>query len=180
MIRKFRSLYPEIEIRIGTAESIPMPEESADVVIAAQAAHWFQGESSLKEIHRVLKPGGKLGLIWNARDESLAWVAELGRIVDPYEGGAPRYKSMNWRRPFDSTVLFTPLASRNFRYLQSGPRSMVLDRIASISFISALPEAERGQVLAQVEHLLDTDSKTKGHETIDLPYRTDVFWCSRK
>lgn len=180
MIRKFKALYPETEVMVGTAESIPLPDQSVDAIIAAQAAHWFKGELSLKEIHRVLKPNGKLGLIWNARDESLEWVAEMTRIIDPHEGGAPRYKSMNWRKPFESTNLFSPLQYKNFRYVQSGPRQMVLDRVASISFISALPESDHKSVLAQINQLLEANPVTRAKEAIDLPYRTDVFWCSRK
>ncbi|MBE9126100.1 MULTISPECIES: class I SAM-dependent methyltransferase [unclassified Coleofasciculus] len=77
MRRQFSSLLPGIEIMFGTAESIPLASASVDVVLVAQAFHWFQGKSSLQEIHRVLKPGGWLGLIWNVRDESVEWVISL-------------------------------------------------------------------------------------------------------
>jgi SAM-dependent methyltransferase len=45
----------------GTAEA------SADAVAVAQAFHWFDGDAALAEIHRVLRPGGALALVWNRR-----------------------------------------------------------------------------------------------------------------
>jgi SAM-dependent methyltransferase len=179
MRKKFQSLYPDIKLLSGSAEDIPMGDSSVDVVIAAQAFHWFNGLSALEEIHRVLKPGGKLGLIWNARDESLAWVAELTRIIDPHEGGVPRYKTMNWKSAFDDTELFSGLQLRHFSYTQVGTVEMVVDRIGSISFISALSEPQKQEVLIQVRNLVRLHPETKGSLEVRLPYRTDVYWCEK-
>ncbi len=179
MRKKFQSLYPDIEALKGSAENIPVENSSADVVVAAQAFHWFNGPQALSEIHRALKPGGKLGLIWNARDESLAWIAELTRIIDPLEGGAPRYKTMNWKKCFEDTKLFSPLQLKHFSYTQTGTIETVVDRIASISFISALAESQKQQVLQRVRTLVQTHPDTKSQSEIKLPYRTDVFWCKK-
>lgn len=179
MRKKFQSLYPDIKALSGSAENIPIGDNSVDAIIAAQAFHWFNGPLALKEIHRVLKPGGKLGLIWNARDESLAWVAELTRIIDPHEGGAPRYKSMNWKKAFDDTKLFSGLRLQHFSYTQVGTVETVVDRIGSISFISALSEPQREEVLTQVSNLVQLHPETKDRSEVRLPYRTDVYWCEK-
>ncbi len=179
MIKKFRALHPSVEILQGSAEKIPLAEESLDAVVVAQAFHWFNGPAALQEIHRVLKKNGHLGLIWNARDESLDWVAKLTEIIDPHEGGAPRYKSMLWQEAFRKSTLFEKLELSHYQYVQSGPPAMITDRVASISFISALPEKEREGVLQQVRNLLATHPATKDQATIDLPYRTDVYWCEK-
>ena len=179
MRTKFQSLHSSLKVLGGTAEEIPCENQSVDAVVVAQAFHWFNGHLALKEIHRILKPKGKLGLIWNARDESLAWVAELTKIIDPHEGGAPRYKSQNWKKAFAEPNLFSPLQLSQFSYTQEGSVETIVDRIASISFISALPEADRVRVLNQVRKLVETHPETKEQSQIRLPYRTDVYWCEK-
>src|SRR6185437_14170246 len=49
-------------------------------VLVAQAWHWVYAERAIPEVARVLRPGGRLGLVWNIRDERLGWVRELGQI----------------------------------------------------------------------------------------------------
>lgn len=179
MRKKFHALLPVIKMLEGSAESIPLKDQSVDAVIVAQAFHWFNGELALKEIHRILKPNGKIGMIWNARDESKDWVARLKDIIDPHEGGAPRYKTMRWKNAFDETNLFSRLHLRHFSYIQTGTVDTVVDRIGSISFISALPELQRNEVLNQVRNLVSTHPETKGRTEVKLPYRTDVYWCEK-
>lgn len=179
MRKKFSSALPNIEILDGTAENIPMADESLDAVVVAQAFHWFKGEESLKEIHRVLKPKGKVGLIWHARDEEIPWVSKLTSIVDPHEKGAPRYKSGEWKKAFDTTTLFSPLQYSKYGYVQAGTVETVVDRIGSISFIASLPIEEKEDVLDQVRELVKTEAQAKKSDVIELPYRTDVFICTK-
>ncbi len=58
-------------------------------VLSAQAFHWFANMDSLKEIHRVLKPQGHLGLVWNQRDTQVDWVNALAERLAPLEGEYP-------------------------------------------------------------------------------------------
>jgi len=60
---------PDIPIFEGTANAIPVSDGYADAITVAQAFHWFATTTALKEMHRVLRPHGRLGLMWNARDE---------------------------------------------------------------------------------------------------------------
>jgi ubiquinone/menaquinone biosynthesis C-methylase UbiE len=176
---KFSTLLPKLQVLDGTAEAVPLPDGSADAVIAAQAFHWFQGEAALAEFHRLLRPGGKLGLIWNRRDESVDWVAQLATIVDRFEAGSPRYKSGEWKRAFTTTSFFAPLRHAEFRYLQSGTPETVLDRVASMSIIAALNDEVRKGVLEEVRALLREHPDTRGRESIEFPYRTDVSAAER-
>ena len=78
MLSELSQLHPEVSTAVGTAESIPLPEDAVDALIAGQAAYWFDLETAVPEIARVLRPDGVLGLIWNLRDEQVAWVVALG------------------------------------------------------------------------------------------------------
>lgn len=166
---------PQVDAVDGTAESIPLPDSSCDVVVVAQAFHWFRGVEALAEIKRVLRPQGKLGLIWNVRDDEEPWVAELSRILSEHEGSAPRYARMDWRRVFTTTTLFTPLNDRSFPYRQEMDADGLVDRVTSISFIALLPEDEKAAVVDRVRALV---ADKPGY--FDLPYLTDVYWCTRR
>ena len=157
----------------STAESIGLAAASVDAVTAGQAFHWFRGDEALAEIHRVLRPGGRLGLVWNLRDETVPWVAELTRIMEPHRGDAPRAASGAWREVFERTALFEPLESATFGHVHGLTAEGVVARVASVSFIAALPEPHRAQVLADVRELVDAP-------TVELPYRTEVYWTRRR
>ena len=100
MRAELSAAYPSVRALEGSAEAIPLPAESVDAIVCAQAFHWFASAATLAEMRRVLKPGGMLGLIWNVRDESVGWVARLSAITDPHSGDAPRYRTGEWRRQF--------------------------------------------------------------------------------
>ena len=140
---------PTVRAVAGTAQAIPLPSGKLDAVVCAQAFHWFATREALDEFHRVLRPGGKLGLVWNVRDESVDWVAELTTIITPYEGDAPRFYKGDWRKPFPHPG-FSPLVETRLTHAHVGPpQQVILDRFMSISFIAALPDAERAKVRAQ-------------------------------
>jgi SAM-dependent methyltransferase len=170
---------PGVPALKGAAEAIPLPEASVDAVTVAQAFHWFDGKAALGEIHRVLAPGGRLGLLWNAKDEQEDWVARLGELIEPHRGTAPRYDSGSWRIAFEETALFTPLAAEHFSHVHEVDTESVVDRVLSISFIAALTGKEREQIGEQVISLLAEHPETRARETFRLPYRTDVYWCER-
>jgi SAM-dependent methyltransferase len=169
---------PEVTALAGTAEDVPLPAASVDAVVAGSAFHWFRGDEALAEIHRVLRPGGRLGLLWNVRDESVPWVAELTEIMEPHRGAAPGYSSGTWREAFGRTPHFSPLRRAAFRHVHRLEPEAVAARVASVSFVAALAESDRAAVLASVRALLARDPATRGREVVELPYRTDVHWCS--
>jgi SAM-dependent methyltransferase len=179
MRARLAEVLPSSRVETGTAEAMPPPDGAASAVVVGQGFHWFDGQRALAEIHRVLRPGGGLGLIWNVRDESVPWVGELTRIIEPFRGDAPRYQSGRWRDAFATTPLFQPLNERSFRHAQEGDRAMVRDRIASVSFVASLARDALAGVLAQVDDLLDSHTALRGSATVTMPYRTDVYWTFR-
>ena len=81
MLHRLRRRIPDAFAAVGTAERIPVAHRSADVVVVAQAFHWFDHPVAVPEMARVLRPGGVLALVWNQRDESIPWVKRLGRLI---------------------------------------------------------------------------------------------------
>lgn len=169
---------PAVQSVDGVAEGIPLADDSVDAVVVGSAFHWFDGERALTEIQRVLRPGGGLGLLWNVRDEAVPWVAALTEIMEPHRGGAPRYSAGAWRAALDDSPLFSPLERASFHHVQRLPPEGVVARVASVSFVAALPAGKRARVLDHVRRLLERDPVTRGRPLVELPYRTDVFWTT--
>ena len=168
-----RSL-PDVRVADGTAESLPLDDASADGVIVAQAFHWFDGPRALAELARVLRPGGRLSVVFNVRDERDPVQAALERVWEPYRGDTPTHRTGAWQRAFEPADRFTPLAHRAFRNDQRVSADQLVDRVVSVSFIATLDEAQRAEVEAEVRTLLADEAH------VVLPYRTDVFWTERR
>ncbi len=171
---------PTVTVLDGTAEAIPVDDASADAVVAAQAFHWFDADRALAEVARVLRPDGRLGLIWNARDEASDWSERLTAIFDRLSGDGPRYRDMRWRDAFARSEGFAPLHHQVAYHVHEVTREGFLDRVLSVSYVASAPEPERERVVADVTELLDTDPELAGRDLIVMPYRTDVFWTQRR
>jgi ubiquinone/menaquinone biosynthesis C-methylase UbiE len=171
---------PDVRTLTGTARAMTLGDATADAVVCAQAFHWFATEAALAEIHRVLKPDGKLGLIWNVRDDTVDWVAAITKIISPYEGDAPRYYKGEWRHPFAGR-LFTDLDEECFAYQHIGTaQTVILDRFLSVSFIAALPDYEKSKVADRLNDLISSHPAIRGRESIVFPYQTHAYSCRRR
>ena len=105
--------------------------------------------------------------------------AELSRILDGLAGDAPRYRTGLWRRGFDGNPAFEPLALETWPHRGAEGREVVLDRVASMSFVASLGEQPRAQLLAEVTDLLETHPDLRGREDVALPYVTELFTTRR-
>jgi SAM-dependent methyltransferase len=150
-----------------------------DAVTVGQAFHWFRADEALAEIHRVLRRGGGLGLVWNVRDETVPWVARLTEIMEPHRGDAPTHRTGAWREAFERTTLFGPLGHAEVHHVHRLTPEAVVARVASVSFVAALPERERRRLLGEVRELVATDPQTRDRAEVELPYRTDVYWSKK-
>jgi SAM-dependent methyltransferase len=168
-----------VRVLAGTAEAIPVAGGAVDAVTVAQAFHWFDGPRAVAELQRVLRPGGRVGLLWNVRDESVPWMAAVTAILDRHAGDAPRHRDGRWRAAFDAAAGFTPLQVRNFRHRHELDRAALADRFASVSFVAALPDATRARVLAEVEAVVAAEPSLAGPGSVAVPYRTDLYWAER-
>jgi len=157
---------------LGSAEIIPLPDSHADVVTCAQSFHWFDHAVALPEIARVLRPGGRLALVWNSRDDRDVRMARLSEII-----GNETVTPDIVYPPIDGSGVFGPVEAAEFTFEQTVDRERLLDLVLSRSYCAKLPPAEREPILLAVGRLYD---ETAGPDGVRLPYVTECFRADRR
>lgn len=179
MAAAFRSLSPDAPLVRAQAEELPFAEGSFEVVACASAFHWFDHTRALEEIHRVLRPGGRLGLVWNRRDELGGWAEEFWRISERHRGDTPGYRRPAWRTAVEGFPGFGPISHTRIPHSQRTDLDGMLARVASISFIHTLAPDRRREVLDEARTFLLTHPATRDVEVYELPYSTAVYVVER-
>jgi SAM-dependent methyltransferase len=156
----------------GSAERIPLPDASADVVTAGQAFHWFDRPKALPELHRVLKPGGVLAPIWNVRDESTGWVAALTEAIGNSQGETDAIKATE---PGYFGDLFSESEYKVFRHEKRFDRAGVLRLVQSRSYYLIADDEGKRRIEAVVEDVVANHPDTAGRAEFALPYNTYAF-----
>jgi SAM-dependent methyltransferase len=164
MLELLRASLPETKALLGTAEDIPLDDNSVDAVLVAQAWHWVDPERAIPEIARVLRPGGRLGLVWNTRDERLGWVRELGQII-----GSDRDQGR-----FNVTLPapFTEPQRHQVEWTNYLTPQALIDLVASRSYCITSPTEVRTTTLDQVRELLATHPALANSSGLAMPYVT--------
>ncbi len=179
---------PDVPRSLARAESLPVDDASADAVVAAQAWHWFDHERAAAEFARVVRPGGVIALVWNLRDTSVAWAAELARII----GGEDAMASLG------SSAPSAPSAARPQRgaddYVRLGeqwstperaefPHAVEMDADGLVALVSTFSyvrlRADADTVYAAVRDLVATHPDLHDRKTFALPYVTAVYRAVR-
>ncbi|MDI2125295.1 class I SAM-dependent methyltransferase [Yinghuangia seranimata] len=173
MRAEFTEGLPGVPLLAGTAEEIPADDGAFDAVVVAQAFHWFDGPVALREIARVLRPGGALGLIWNERDESLPEAARLSEVAGwtrnmPYDVGR------DFRADLDASGLYAPAERRTTSWSDTLTHDQMTLRFSTLSYVNAMPAEERDALLVRVRAEL-----ARHPDPLDVPYLTDTFTARR-
>jgi SAM-dependent methyltransferase len=169
MRTELRASTPSALVCAAMAEALPVRSGRADAVVCAQAFHWFATDAVVAEFARVLRPGGRLALVWNVRDNSVPWVRSFTELLRPYEGDRPDHNGGDWRAVFSARSPLGPLETTTFRHDQPMTPDLLVARAASMSFVGAMDPAARDEVLSRVRDL----GRSVG-ESFSLPYRTEV------
>lgn len=167
MLEVLHKRVPEVSAKAATAESIPANDRSVDVVVVAQAFHWFDHEVALAEIARVLKPGGHLALVWNSRDERIPWVRRMGDIL-----GRQDLDTSSADHVVQSE-LFGFVEEATFKHWQEVNRESILDLARSRSTVTTMDDEEREAHLARV--LAFYDDYGRGMDGMQIPYVTRCY-----
>jgi len=172
MRAQLQAALPDVTALTGNAEAIPVPDASADVATSAQAFHWFDHGAALPEIARVLRPGGRLALVWNSRDDRDPWMARLSEII-----GNETVEADDVCAPIDESGLFESVETAEFRFEQRLDREGLLDLVLSRSYCAKLPPIDREPILEAVGRLHDETAMLDG---VRLEYVTECFRTSKR
>lgn len=165
---------PAAEALSGSAEQIPLPDASVDAITIGQAFHWFRHDEAIPELQRVLRTGGRVAVLWNARDQEDALQRRISDLISPFVP-AGRPGPQEWRLdlaagPLAESARFGPLEERRFRFVQRLDADGLSDRIASMSFVASAPADARRALEAELRALVERHGGR-----VDFPYVTWVF-----
>jgi len=162
MLAQLRETLPGVEAHEGSAEAIPLRDESVDGAVAGQAYHWFDPIRAPAEIRRVVRPGGGLALLWNwwdLRDPMQRRLAQLlGLSRSPRVDGLP------------APPHFAELARSTIESVRESTPDGLVARLATTSGLITSDRAERELLLGEVARI----ARAHG-ERFPLPQLTYVF-----
>ncbi|MQY27134.1 class I SAM-dependent methyltransferase [Nocardia aurantia] len=169
MRAEFARRFRETPIFPGTAESVPLPDNSVHAVVAGQAFHWFDPVRAFPEIARVLRPGGVFAAFWNTPDDSVTWVRELGRI-------SRSNVSLPAMTPdtLPAHPLFERFERTEFPHVQRRTVESLVATIGTHSHTLVIDAGERTELLARITEFLRLRPETAAGD-FDVPLRTRVI-----
>lgn len=169
---------PGVRAVAGRGEAIPVPDASADGVFVSSAWHWLDPGQAVPEIARVLRDGGRLGVIWTSRDRRVDWVAELDRLRRPQviqPAGRPRRRHeivLPENAPFEN------IASASFTFARTMTVDNTVDWLATYSGVITAPAGEQAAGLARAREALLRRADATG--MIEMPVRAACWRADRR
>ncbi len=157
----------------GSAEELPLEDGSVDAVVVGAAFHWFDQQAALREIARVLRPAGVLGLLGNGFDTSVAWVAHVRELLGPPALERPGH----WPTVEELSTRFVEVEDRKFPHRQTVDRSTMRDLACSRSSVALMPPPTREVLLASLDALWETEPELAGRDSATLPWLSNVRRC---
>jgi SAM-dependent methyltransferase len=179
---------PQVRVLEGWGEAMPLPGASADAVFVSTAWHWLNPARAVPEIARVLRSGGRLGVIWTSRDRTEEWVAELDllrlpgittgrdgshagpRTVDEVRASLDRGHSVT----LPEGAEFSNVTTASFRFTRTIAVDDMLEWLSTNSVFIIASAADRKAGLARCRAALL--ERTSGAGVIQMPMRS---WCWR-
>jgi SAM-dependent methyltransferase len=139
----------------GLAEEIPLPDASVAAVTVADAFHWFEHRAALAEIARVLEPEGGLAVLTTVPDWSGAsWAHELGELVAALRPQHPHFDGPPWQDSVRAAAGWEEPWEIRVTTAQPADPDRVVDLVASMSWVAAMPEAERAETRERARQIV--------------------------
>jgi len=188
MAARLRARLPSAPLLAGVAEALPLAASSVEAVVVGQAFHWFDAPRAYAELARVVRPGGHLGLIWNAREHGVDWADRIWSVMDQVEHNAP------WRQERadgDASAGrarylaghaesgWSAWTEASFQHVHYSSHEQVIDRMRSVSHVAALPDDRQREVLDEIRTILREHPQTRDSDLVGIPYRADAMVAER-
>lgn len=171
---------PGVRVVEGSGESLPLPDLSADAVFVSSAWHWMDPDRAVPEIGRVLRDGGRFGLIWTSRDRGVDWVRDLDLL--PGDDATEAESPDRFRRRHENVVLPDPqifhnIARETFTFVRTMKVDDVVAMLGTYSRVIIASDDDRAQRLANARSLLS--ERFPGAEAIDIPMLSRCWRADR-
>lgn len=163
----------------GVGEALPLASARADAVLISSAWHWMNPELAVPEIGRVLRDGGRFGLIWTSRDREVAWVRHIDQLREPVDqpGGVDTHRNRMRRLALPESHPFTNIETTSFTFTKTIPVEDYAPMIATYSRIITASEPDKTRILARVREAID--EQFPGATEVELPMRSLCWRADR-
>jgi SAM-dependent methyltransferase len=172
MRARLAAVVPEAEPIAAGAEAIPVAAGSVDAATAGQSFHWFRWDEAVPEVHRILRPGGGLGLVWNERNPDDPLQQTLADLLRPFRPAwqEGRARHAGWREVIARSGLFSAFEEYVSGFVNELDADGLVERLATTSFVAAASPARQ----AELERSLRELAAAHGG-TVRFVYRTEAF-----
>jgi SAM-dependent methyltransferase len=165
--------YPNFTSVDAPAEATTLADNSLDLITAAQAFHWFDNATTKTEFRRILKPGGRLALIWNKRKVSQPFQQAYDAILRDY---APEYGVVNHMDLTESDIaaFFDTGQMELLRFDNSQQLTFpgLLGRLKSSSYCPAEDSPQYPSLVAELAALFEHFAHD---EVVDFQYDSELY-----
>lgn len=164
--------FPSYRSRAGSAEQTGLPEASVDLVVAAQAFHWFDPTPTRAEFRRILRPPGWVALIWNARRSSgTAFLEAYENLLLEFgtDYAQVGHRGVGGERL--EAFFGGPVATRRYDNRQALDLAGLRSRLLSSSYIPAVGEPAHAAMLERLAEIFEANA-VDGQ--VELLYDTEV------
>lgn len=165
---------PNLRIREGTAEQTGLPDQSLDAIAVGQAFHWFSHVRAREEARRILRPGGKVVLLWNSKQwEASPLLAGYRALLDEL---APEFAVIRHETTGEAEIdefYGTPPALHTFEHAQRFDWDGLYGRVMSASYAPQPGAAGHEALVAGLRRLFAANVEANG--TVAWPYSTMVY-----
>jgi SAM-dependent methyltransferase len=174
------------DVQAGVAEALPAAASSCDVVIAASAWHWVDEARAVPEVARVLRPGGRLALVWSGPDRSVDWMRSLwagGIVFEPEERDAVDQRRRSRHvvnleaggpSPFDQPETSV------FRWTKPMTREDLVALCGTYSVVITMDDGARERHLRAMRNFIDEQEFLSGLDVIDVPMRAYCWRADKR
>jgi SAM-dependent methyltransferase len=173
-----RARSPGVRVLAGTGEAIPLPDASVDGVFVSSAWHWMDPDRAVPEIARVLRDGGRFGVIWTSRDRESGWLRDLDLArADPIADPAARARPGHHEVELPEGAPFTGIETRSFAFSRAMTIDDFVDMYATTSRLITASPQDRAAALTRARATVR--ERFPDAAQIDVPMRSRCWRADR-